>query len=382
MTLGLPTELIWHVLCFLNDSDLASFRATCRQFDHMSLEYFGRRRFRTKQFMLSYDGLHALCSLARGRFGRFVETLRIGSEALACGRSTAKTEQSLRLQELCEEQTYFRQRGQDTALLAVALTAMKGSLVEIVVSGFSSKGGVRSWGVLELEKETGTTVILEQTRTLSIVLAAVASSQAQPRIVRNEPLLGQHGIGAHCDAIAIPRPGMALLSIPFRQLRVLQLNLWTPGGRSDIAVRSLSTNLMSLLRVLTNLEELYLGLQRVLAVPKLGAEVGAAPFSTRLRRLYIDGGHTEEAVLLALIRNHIETLREITFTRVSLRGGWNSLISHLGLEIMFERLEESDIVPIITVLDAWDTITCQKTSAMAWNPSASTDSRDALHCGS
>ncbi|KAF4546823.1 uncharacterized protein LTHEOB_13032 [Lasiodiplodia theobromae] len=324
--------------------------------------------------MLSCDGLKALCGLASGRFGRFIETLRIGSEALAYSRPTATRAQRARLRELYEDQTYLRQRGLDAALLAVALTNMKASLREIVVSGASSIGGPRSWGALELEEEVGGAIVLEQSRTLSTVLAAIASSQVQPRVVRNEPLIGKDGIGAHRDAIAIPRAGMALLSAAFQRLRILQLNLWVQSTASGITVRSLSADLIDLLLELASLEELYLGLQRVLAVPVLGPEIGAVAFSSRLRKLHITGGQVEEATLLALIQNHRQTLQRATFTRVSLRGGWRSLLGRLGFEVSSGDLE-ANIQPAVTVLGAWDSLACQEVTMVAGDPSKPSTAR-------
>ncbi|KAH7016637.1 hypothetical protein B0J12DRAFT_705650 [Macrophomina phaseolina] len=329
MSLDLPTELFWHVLTYLEDSDLFNLRSICKSIDSKCLDPFGRRCFRIRQFMLSAEGLQALCTVANGRFGRFVRTLRIGSEALACSRTEAGERQG-RFRDLYEGQVFFRLRGIDTALLSLALRSLSGTLEEIVVAGNNTKNGHRSWGARRLEVETGTKLINEQTRTLSTTLAAIASSQIQLRVFRNEPMAGQRGIGAHRDSISMPYCETTMLCNAFSALRVLQLSLWVPEIAIEPRLPSLTVCLVKLLSTMPNLEELHLGLQRVLQAPELGEDIGSATFSTSLRIVHVVGGCMQESHVSLFLINHLRSLRTVVLEKLILEGGYEMLLARLG----------------------------------------------------
>lgn len=331
MSLDLPTELFWNVLTYLEDPEVAKIRSLCKSFDEKCLDPFGRRHFRVKQFMLSAEGLQALCDLANGRLGRFLRTLRVGSEALVCAKTGAR-ENNERFRELCESQIFFRLRGLDTALLTVALRALRGTLQEIIVSGSHNKSGYRSWGAKKLEDETGTKLVHEQTRTLSTTLAAIAVSQIRLQSFRNEPLSGQSGIGAHRDSIALPCLQTAMLCTAFSTLRVLQLSLWVPEV-SFFGLGNLTNSLVNLLSTMPKLEELHLGLQRVLLTPELGEEIGSATFSTALKLVHVIGGCMWEEHVYLFLRNHRKSIEQLTLEKVTLEG---------GREMLLERLDGQD----------------------------------------
>lgn len=358
MSFCLPTELFQHILTYVDDPDVANLRLVCRSFDSKCFFVFGARCFREKQFMLSSDGLQALCGVANGRFGPFMRILRIGSEALVCCEDATRNRHHRTLHALCESQKSFRLRGLDTALLAVALRALNTTLTEIVVAGSGSSTEKRSWGARKLERETGTALIHEQNRALSTTLSAIAVSQIRLFAFSNEPLDGRSGIGAHHDSIATPCPLPVLLSSSFSSLRRLQLSLWAPGTLVECEGADLTTSLVRLLSTTPHLEQLHLGLQRVIQTPRLGEEFGRGRFSTALKFVRITGGWVDEGHVYSFLMNHQESLRKVTLNETILSGGWHRLVQRLeemacsyrgkGLRIRLEDVADMASMQIIT----------------------------------
>ena len=74
---NVPTELVEDIAGYLDDQDLLAFRFSCRKIDAQTVRIVGERFFSTLQTSLMDPDIQKLEQLSRGRFAKYVKTIRI-----------------------------------------------------------------------------------------------------------------------------------------------------------------------------------------------------------------------------------------------------------------------------------------------------------------